>query len=194
MLAGVKVSEWAGISGVSRRSAARWLHAGVLPVRARRLAAGTIVVDAPERAAAGVAICGRVSSSGQRSDLGRRVAGLAGHLTVKGIAASKVVCEVGSGRNGHRSSLLSLLRDAWVGTVVAGHRERLARFGVGYRVAAFAAQGRKLIVVGQGEVGDDLVREMVEVVMSFCARLSGRRPAGYRAGLAVAAVRGDRAA
>ena len=194
MLAGVKVSEWAGISGVSRRSATRWLHAGVLPVPARQLAAGTILVDAPERAGAGVAICARVSSCGQRSDLGRRVAWLAGYLTAKGIAASKVVCEVGSGRNGHRTRLLSLLRDASVGTVVAGHRERLARFGVGYREAALAAQGRKLIVAGQAEVSDDLVRDMVEVVTSFCARLSGRRSARHRAELAVAAASGDQAA
>ena len=32
MLVGVKVSEWARISGVSRQSADRWLHAGVLAV------------------------------------------------------------------------------------------------------------------------------------------------------------------
>jgi predicted site-specific integrase-resolvase len=66
MLAGVKLSEWAGISGVSRQSATWWFHAG------------TILAGAPERAAAGVAVYALVSSSGLRSDLGRRVAWLAG--------------------------------------------------------------------------------------------------------------------
>jgi putative resolvase len=194
MLAGVKLPEWARIGGVGCQSATRWLHAGVLPVAARQLAAGTVLVGAPDQAAAGVAVCARVSSCGQRGDLGRRVAWLAGYLTAKGIASSKVVCGVGSGRNGHSTRLLSLVRDASVGTIVAGHRGRLARFGVGYRVAALAARGRKLIVAGQAEVGGDLVRDMVEVVRSFCAGLYGRRPAKHRAELAVAAIRSTEAA
>jgi putative resolvase len=133
ILAGVKLPEWAGICGVSRQGAARWFHAGVLPVPARQLAAGTIVIDAPERAAAGVAIYAQVFSCGQRSGLGRQVARFAGYPTAEGIASSKVVFEVGSGLNGHCARLLSLLRDASVGTIVAGHRERLARFGAGCR-------------------------------------------------------------
>jgi putative resolvase len=120
MLAGVEVLGWAGISGVSRRSVTGWFHAGVLPVPARRLAAGANVVDAPERTGAGVAICAGVLSCGQRSDLDWQVGWLARYLTVKGIALSMVVSAVGSGRNGHRT-LLSLLRDAsagrsWPGT------------------------------------------------------------------------------
>jgi hypothetical protein len=47
---------------------------------------------------------------------------------------------------------------AWVGTIVVEHRECLARFGVEYLQAALADQGRKLIVVGHAEVGDDLQR------------------------------------
>jgi putative resolvase len=189
--AGVKLSEWAGISRVSRRSATWWLYAGVLAVRARQLAAGTMLVGAPGQAGAGVAICALVLSCGLRSDLGRRVAWLAGYLTGKGIGPSKVVCGVGSGRNGHRTRLFSLVRDAWVGTVVAGHRERLARFGVGCRVAALAAQGGKLLVAGQAGVGGDLVRDMAVVFRSFCAGLYGRGPAKHRAERAVAAA--DRA-
>jgi putative resolvase len=150
ILAGVKLSEWAGITGVSRQSATRWFRAGVLPVPARQLAAGTMLVDVPEQAAAGVAIYVLVLSSGRRSDLGRQVAWLAGYLTAEGFAPSKVVCGVGSGLDGYRTRVLSLLRDASVGTVVAGHRERLARFGVGYPEAALAALGRELIVVGRG--------------------------------------------
>jgi predicted site-specific integrase-resolvase len=115
ILAGVKLSEWAGMNGVSRQSAAWWLDAGVLAVPARQLAAGTFLVGAPERAAAGVAVCAGVSSCGLRGDLGRRVAWFAGYLTPKGVAASKVVCGVGSGRNGHCTRLLRLLRDAWAG-------------------------------------------------------------------------------
>ena len=51
------------------------------------------------------------------------------------------------------------------------HRDRLARFGVEYLAAALAAQGRRIVVVEEGEATDDLVRDMVEVLTSFCARL-----------------------
>ena len=40
------------------------------------------------------------------------------------------------------------------------HRDRLARFGVEHLVAALAATGRRIIVVNQDGVNDDLVRDM----------------------------------
>jgi putative resolvase len=66
IVAGMELWEWAGISGVGRLGAAWWLHAGVLPVPARELAAGTMLVGAPEQAVAGVAVCARVLSCGRR--------------------------------------------------------------------------------------------------------------------------------
>lgn len=190
----MKLSEWPRANGVSRQSATRWFHCGVLPVRARQLASCTILAGEPARDADGVAIYARVSSSDQRGDLGRQVADLAEYLAAGGTAPAKVVSGVGSGRNGHRTRLLSLLRDAPVGTIVVGHRDRLARFGVGCLEAAFAAQGRKLVVAEPAGVSDDLVRDMAGVLTSFCARRYGRRPAERRAGLALAAASADQAA
>jgi putative resolvase len=47
--------------------------------------------------------------------------------------------------------------------------------------AALSATGRRLVVLDEGEVDDDLVRDMTEVLTSFCARLYGRRGARNRA-------------
>ena len=47
--------------------------------------------------------------------------------------------------------------------------------------AALSAHGRRLVVLDDGEVDDDLVRDMTEVLTSFCARLYGRRSARNRA-------------
>jgi putative resolvase len=44
-----------------------------------------------------------------------------------------------------------------------------------------AATGRAIIVLNPDEVKDDLVRDMIEVWMSMCARLYGRRSARRRA-------------
>jgi len=194
MMECMKLPEWARENGVSRQSAARWFHAGVLPVPARQLATGTILVDEAKTTVAGVAIYARVSSGDQRGDLDRQVARLTVESTAQGLSPTKVVAEVGSGLNGHRTKLLALLRDPVMGTIVVEHRDRLARFGVEYLEAALAAQGRRVVVIEEAEVADDLVRDMVEVLTSFCARLYGRRSAKRRAQAALAATEAEVAA
>jgi len=71
---------------------------------------------------------------------------------------------------------------------VVEHRDRLARFGFEYLEAALAAHGRKIVVADPGETTDDLVRDMIEVLTSLCARLHGRRGARNRAMRAVTAA------
>ena len=55
--------------------------------------------------------------------------------------------------------------------------------------STLAGHGRRLVVLDDGEVDDDLVRDMVEVLTSFCARLYGRRSARHRARSAIASIR-----
>ena len=40
--------------------------------------------------------------------------------------------------------------------------------------AALSASGRRLVVLDDGEVEGDLVRDMTEALTSFCTRLYGR--------------------
>ena len=104
------------------------------------------------------------------------------------LVVRQAVTEVGSGLNGTRPKLRRLLADPSVQVVVVEHRDRLARFGVEYLEAALSAAGRTLLVVDDGELEDDLVRDMTEVLTSFCARLYGRRSAKRRAEAAAAAA------
>lgn len=104
-------------------------------------------------------------------------------------AASIVaVREIGSGMNAKRPRLLRLLGDPSIDEIVVEHRDRLCRFGFEAIAAALAAQGRCIRVLETGETRDDLVRDMVEVLTSFCARLYGRRGARRRATRAAAAA------
>lgn len=197
MIGRVKLAEWARQNGVSRQSAARWFHAGVLPVPAHQLATGTILVDEPVKAASGVAIYARVSShcSAGAKDLDRQVARLTVQATADGLAPTKVVAEVGSGLNGHRTKLLGLLRDPMVGTIVVEHRD-LCPCGavcVEYLEAALAAQGRSVVVIEEVEVAEHCSAgaTVVEVLTSFCARLYGRRSAKRRAQAALSATQSE---
>ena len=49
------------------------------------------------------------------------------------------------------------------------HRERLCRFGFEYVEAALAGRGARVLVVEDGEVEDDLVRDVTEVMTSLCS-------------------------
>jgi putative resolvase len=189
----MKLSEWAAQQGVHYQTAWRWWQRGILPVPARQLASGTILVDLPAPTPAGAGgrtvVYARVSSHDQRPDLDRQVARVMAWAGGRQLAVDQVVTEVGSALNGRRPKLARLLADAQATTIVVEHRDRLARFGVEQLQAALAAQGRRILVADPSETTDDLVRDMVEVLTSFCARLYGRRGARNRALRALTAAR-----
>lgn len=101
----------------------------------------------------------------------------------------EVVTEVGAGLDGKRPKLRRILSDPSALVVVVEHRDRLPRFGVARLEAALSAHGRRVVVADQGETTDDLVRDMIEVLTSMCARLYGRRGARNRAMRAVTATK-----
>ncbi len=160
-----------------------------MPVPFRRLPSGTILVDVAAAGDERVVLYARVSSHDQRSDLDRQVSRLTGWATDAGWEVGQVVCEVGSGLNGKRPKLSRILSDPSASVIVVEHRDRLARFGVEHLHAALAAQGRRIVIVDDGETTDDLVRDMIEVLTWMCARLYGRRGARNRAMRAVTATK-----
>jgi putative resolvase len=188
----MNLSEWADRVGVSKFTAYRWFREGTLPVPAERVGRLILVnVDMAEHESARTVLYARVSSHDQRSDLDRQVARLTEWATGQGMTVAEVVVEVGSGMNGKRRRLARLLADRTATTVVVEHRDRLARFGVEHLKAALSAQGRRIVVVDAGEVDDDLIRDMTEVLTSFCARLYGRRGARNRAVKALGCAKRD---
>jgi putative resolvase len=90
--------------------------------------------------------------------------------------------------NGRRTKARRLLADPEVTAVVVEHRDRLGRMNTHLIGAALSASSRRLVVLDEGEVEDDLVRDMVEDLTSFCARLYGRRSARNRAAKALEAA------
>jgi predicted site-specific integrase-resolvase len=185
----MKLSVWAKESGLTYKTAWRMWRDGTLPIPAEQLATGTVLVHPPQASAVtAVALYARVSSADQKSDLERQLGRLAEYASREKLTVVRSVSEIGSGLNGHRAKVMRLLADPSVHTVVVEHRDRLARFGSEYIEAALSASGRKLVVVDQTEMKDDLVQDMVDVLTSFCARLYGRRAAKNRAAKALAAA------
>ncbi len=178
----MKLAEWARANGVHPKTAYRWWREGILPVPARKVGPRTILVDTAVGDSAGaVGLYARVSSHDQREDLERQVARISDWAAKAGTRVVRVESEVGSGVNGARPKVRRLLADPRVSLVVVEHRDRLGRMNTELVEAALAAAGRRLVVLDEGEVTDDLVRDMVEVLTWFCARLYGRRSARNRA-------------
>jgi putative resolvase len=180
----VNLTEWAHAQGIHVTTAYRWWRDGTLPVPARKV--GRLILVSPDTAAApsrqdAAGLYARVSSHDQKADLDRQVARLSAWAAQTGLPVVRVEAEVGSGMNGARAKARRLLADPEVTVVVVEHRDRLGRMNTELAEAALAAHGRRLVVVDDGEVTDDLVRDMIEVLTSFCARLYGRRSARNRA-------------
>lgn len=191
----MNLKEWAKAQGVHPQTAYRWFREGALPVPAERVGPRTILVNVEANSSpsvtGGVGLYARVSSHDQKQDLQRQVARLTEWAAKAGHRVVRVESEIASGMNGSRAKARRLLADPAVTTVVVEHNDRLGRMNVELVEAALSATGRRLVVLNKGEVEDDLVQDIVEVLTSFCARLYGRRSAKNRAKKALEAAAAD---
>jgi putative resolvase len=191
----VNLTEWAHAQGIHVQTAYRWYREGTLPVPVQKV--GRLILVSPETAAEaarkteGAGLYARVSSHDQKSGLDGQVARLSAWAAEAGLPVVRVEAEVGSGMNGARAKARRLLSDPAVTVVVVEHRDRLGRVNTELVEAALVAHKRRLVVLDDSEVTDDLVRDMVEVLTSFCARLYGRRSARNRAVKALGCAQRD---
>ena len=168
----MRVREWARREGFNEQTVWQWCRENRMPVPFERMSTGTIIIHDPKYESQPVAptangrtVCyARVSSSDQKDDLQRQADRLRAFAINMGVEKPEVVTETGSGMNDKRRKLNRLLADPTVG----------------------------IIVVDDTELDDDLVRDMTEVLTSFCARLYGRRAARHRAEKALEAMRDER--
>jgi len=188
----VSLKAWTHAQGIRVTAAYRWYREGALPVPAQK--AGRLILVSPDTAAdpspqGGVGLYARVSSHGQGADLDRQVARLPARAVQAGLPV--VRAEAGSGNNGARARARRLLAGPAATVVVVEHRDRLARMNTELVEAALAAHHRRLVVLDNSQVTDDLVRDMIEVLTSLRAGLYGRRPARNRALKAIGCAQRD---
>jgi putative resolvase len=181
----VNLTEWAHAQGIHVQTAYRWHREGKLPVPARKV--GRLILVSPETAVqagrkdGGAGLYARVSSPGQKPGLDGQVARLSAWAAKAGLPVVRVEAEVGSVVSGSRAKARRLLADPAVTVVVVEHRDRLGPVNTELVEAALSAHGRRLVVLDDSEVTDDLVQDMAEVLTLLCARLYGRRSARNRA-------------
>lgn len=187
----ISLTAWGRLYGFDKATTSRMHHAGRLPpeLQVERLPNGRYYVVVPPESDGRLVVHARVSSADQKEDLDGQVGRVVEWVTEQGYRVDEVVKEIGSGLNGKCRGLQRLVADHTVRTIVVEHRERLCRFGFEYVEAALAGRGARILVMEDGELEDDLVRDVTEVLASLCARLYGRHSARRRAERALAAAR-----
>ena len=187
----MKLADWARKNGLDYKTAYRLYRSGKFPLPTQQLSTGTILIHEPPTITNNTALYARVSSSDQKEDLDRQLQRLREYATVKGHHVIQEVSEIGSGLNGPREKLIKLLENPSVSIILVEHRDRLARFGSEYIIAALEASNRMVEIVNEAECKDDLDQDMVDVLTSFCARLYGKRAAKNRAMRALEATKDE---
>lgn len=194
----MRAKEWAQRTGVTLQTVQRWCNAGKMPCPVEKIGKVWIIHDPRfedgtfEKEMKKEIVCyARVSSSDQKEDLVRQADRLKAFAINAGYKNARVVKEVGSGMNEDRKILTNLLKNKNIGTIIVEHRERLSRINFKLIEAALNADNREIIVVDDTEVKDDIVRDIIEVMTSFCAKLYGRRSAKNRAEAALKAAENE---
>lgn len=187
----VSIREAAQTLGVSVKTLQRWDAAGkVNPERTQgghrrydlaklQLAAGKMRAPTPEEARVTIAYA-RVSSHDQKDDLVRQVAALSEFCACNGWT-HEVIEDLGSGLNYSKKGLRLLVRRICcgdVGRLVVAHKDRLLRFGAELVFSLCEHFGTEVVIINRSEDStyeEDLVRDVLEIITVFSARLYGSR-------------------
>lgn len=173
----MKLSNWAKLKGIAYLTAWRWFRDGKLPVPAIKTQTGMILVEeaaAPASSKSAWVYC-RVSTYAKKDDLERQAQRVCSFCAVNGWQVNAVVKEVASGMNDNRPKLKKLLLQK-PSRIVVEHKDRLTRFGFGYFEILLPMLGCELVVVNRdSEERNDLMKDLVAIITSFCCRLYGLR-------------------
>lgn len=171
----VKLADWARQQGIAYITAWRWFKSGLLPVAASKTPSGSILVEPLQASSNTACVYARVSSYPKKEDMDRQAARCEEFCSRNGWQVSKIVKEIASGMNDARPKLLKLL-DARPQRIVVEHKDRLTRFGFGYFEKLLPMLGCELVVINRdSEEHDDLMKDLVAIITSFCCRLYGLR-------------------
>ncbi|WPB96239.1 IS607 family transposase [Streptomyces malaysiensis] len=188
MVSMYRIGGFAERIGRSPSTVRRWEREGRIVVR--RTASGQrhfsdadvrrVLQPGFDEAARKTVVYCRVSSPGQKDDLASQVRAMEEFCRGRGLAVDEWVREIGGGMNLKRKKLLALMDSierGEVGTLVIGHKDRLARFGFEYLEYVAGKNGCTILVANQESLSpqEEMVQDLLAIVRTFSCRLYGLR-------------------
>lgn len=174
----MKLSNWAKQQGISYKTAYNWFRSGKMPCRTEQLPTGTILVypnTNDKSTNTNVVIYTRVSTYERKDCLIGQAERCSQFARGRGLEINKIVKEIASGMNDKRPKLMKILESKPTHLIVE-HKDRLTRFGFNYIEVLLKNQGCEVIVLNRdAEDENDLMKDLVAIITSFCCRLYGLR-------------------
>jgi len=173
----MKLSEYAKLKGVCYRTAWNWFMQGKIP-NSEQMDNGTIIVNSQIKVKRDehVVLYARVSTYTKKDDLERQIQRLREFAIANGFFIKKEFKEIASGMNDNRKYLNKILENQDFKTILVENKDRLTRFGFNYITTLLKTQDREIIVVNESKTEeDDLMKDFISVITSFCCRLYGMR-------------------
>lgn len=172
----IKLSEYAKMYGVTYQTAFRWFNEGKIP-DSFKSESGSIFVKEKDIETSNTEICiyARVSNQSRRAEMEYQVDRIQRFAEGKGYSIDKIYKEVASGMNDSRKQLWKMI-ETKPKVIFIENKDRLTRFGYEYLRRLLKKQGTEIICVNINETEeDDLMKDMIAIVTSFCCRLYGQR-------------------
>lgn len=184
----VSIGEAAEKLGVSVKTIRRWADAGKIrsdraPSGHRRFYVSDLLrmTTKPVIKERTTIVYGRVSSHDQKEDLKRQIEVLEKFCVAKGWEY-EVIQDLGSGLNYKKKGLRKLIKFILTNKVdrlVLTHKDRLLRFGAELIFAMCEEFQTEVVIINKSKEDSsfeaELVRDMIELVTVFSARLYGSR-------------------
>lgn len=171
----MKLSEWARQQGISYLTAYRWFRAG--KINAIQYPSGTILIKENDNknVKEKIVIYCRVSTQTRKNDLNYQVERCEEYCRAKGYQITSIYKEIASGMNDKRKQLTKMLDDNPT-LIIVENKDRLTRFGFNYLQMLLKKIGCEIEVINlDKEDEDDLIKDLVSIITSFCCRLYGLR-------------------
>ena len=175
----MKLSQWAKIQGICYLTAYRWFQSGKLPVEAYQAKSGTIIVsdELPTTKVEKVVVYCRVSNQSRKEELKYQVQRCEDFCAANGWTIHKTYKEVASGMNDDRKEFWKMINDNPT-KIIIENKDRLTRFGFNYLKNLLSKQECEIVVINTSDTDEqDLMKDFVAVMTSFCYRLYGLRRA-----------------
>lgn len=126
-------------------------------------------------------VYGRVSSSGQKSDLENQLSILKSYVASNGNPVGAVFSDIASGMNGSRKGLMNLfskIQEGVVDTVYVTFKDRLTRFGFDTLENIAKISGTKIVILnttGEEDYQEELTQDLISIIHHFSAKIYSKR-------------------
>lgn len=173
----IKLSQFAKKYNITYRTAWQWAKDGKINNLEKTPTGGHVVNESEinNGAEQTTDIYARVSNAEQRDNLENQAKLCEQFCISKGLKIRKVYKEVGSGMNDNRKMINKIFQNPPTNLVVL-YKDRLTRFGFNYIKEALISKNCNLIVINENNSeSEDLLKDFIAVITSFCCRLYGAR-------------------